>query len=257
MARLSADHEHSVTGGRASASDPSRSRSRRRPWTVGLVVLLLLAVLAVTDRVAVGQVEQRVAELLQTELNLNEEPSVAIEGVPFLTQVVTNRYGHVELTGRGLPAGTAERPLLVDRIALDLRGVRTADRFSRISAEQLSGSAHVTWAEVTNQAGYPVTPQDGGRVQVDITANLYGQEVPFVVSARPVLDVGTQRVRLSEPQVIVAAYRIPDAIVERIAEETVQPIELSLPMDMRASDLQVGRTHLELGLSGNDVQLLG
>lgn len=202
-------------------------------------------------------VEQRVAQLLRAELDLAEEPSVDIRGVPFLTQVIANRFGHVELRGRGLPAGTPDRPLLIDRTDLDLRGVRTADGFRRISAAHLSGSAAITWAEVTGQVGYPVTPQEGGRVQVDVTANLYNQEVPFVVSARPVLDVSTQLVHLREPRVLVAAYRVPDAIVERIAEETVPPVELSLPLGLRANDLRVGGSHLELGLSGTDVQLLG
>lgn len=218
---------------------------------------MLLAALAVADRVAVREVEHQVAQRLQTELHLTEQPSVAIEGVPFLTQVVLNRYGHVALHGRGLPAGTAQRPLLVDRVDLDLWGIRTADAFRRVSAERVSGTAAVTWAEVTHQVGYPVTPQGGGRVKVDITANLYGQQVPFVVSARPVLDAATQRIDLSEPEVVVAAYRIPDALVQRIAAETVPPIEVSLPRGLKASDLQVGTSHLELGLSGTEVQLVG
>lgn len=239
------------------ARQPGRSRRQSRPWVAGLVVVLLLALVAVADRVAVSQAEQQVAALLRTEVGLVEEPSVDIDGVPFLTQVVANRFSHVVLQGRGLPAGTAERPLLVDRMDLDLWGVRTADRFRRISAEKVSGSAAVTWAEVTAQVGHPVTPQEGGRVQVDITADLYGQQVPFAISARPVLDVRTQLVHLSEPRVIVAAYRVPDSVVERIAREIVPPVELSLPMELTASDLNVGSTHLELGLSGTDVQLIG
>lgn len=232
------------------------ARPRRRFWILGLVLVLLLGGLAYADRWAVGRAEQEVAGQLRTELGLAADPTVAIDGFPFLTQVAMNRFSHVEVQGSGLPAGTPERPLTIDRLELDLRGVRTADRFRHITATSLSGSAGVTWAEVTAQVGQPVTPEDGGRVRVDITANLYGQRVPFVVSARPVLDAAAQQVRLSEPRIVVAAYRIPDEVVERIARETVPPIELSLPLGLTASDLRVGQTHLELGLTGTDVLLV-
>lgn len=232
------------------------ARRGRRFWIAGLILVLLLGGLAYADRWAAGRVEQQVAGLLQTELGLTEKPTVAIDGFPFLTQVATNTFGHVELQGRGLPAGTTERPLTVDQLQLDLRQVRTSDRFHRITAGTLSGSAGVTWAEISAQAGQPVTPEDDGRVRVDITANLYGQRVPFVVSARPVLEVETQQVRLSEPRIVVAAYRIPDEVVERIAREMVPPIELSLPLGLAANDLKVGPTHLELGLAGTDVLLV-
>ncbi|MDO5681941.1 MAG: DUF2993 domain-containing protein [Propionibacteriaceae bacterium] len=225
----------------------------------GLVVALVLGLvlLGVVDRVGVRQAETQVARLVGANLGLSDEPVVRIDGVPFLTQVAANRFDHVRLSGRGIPAGTPERPLLVDRIDLDLRQVRTADRFRQVTAGQLTGSAGVTWTEITQQVGASVTPQDGGRVQVDFTADLYGQQVPFVISARPILDIPTQQVRLGEPQVIVAAYRIPDDVVERIAEESVPPVELSLPLGLTAADLRVGRTHLELDLAGTDVRLLG
>ncbi|WP_432560518.1 LmeA family phospholipid-binding protein [Granulicoccus sp. GXG6511] len=240
----------------AGAEERPRRSSGRRSVATLVVVAFVLALLGVGDRLAVRQVEDRVGQVLRTQLDLAEDPSVRIEGIPFLTQVAVNRFDHVRLSGRGIPAGTAERPLLVDRMDLDLRGVRTADRFRRITGERLTGSAGVTWAEVTQQLGATVTPQAGGRVQVDITADLYGQQVPFVISARPVLDIATQRVHLSEPQVIVGSYRIPDDVVQRIAQESVPPVDLSLPMELTASDLRVGRTHLELDLSGADVRLV-
>lgn len=234
--------------------------TRRRgcgPLGFAVAAVLLLAVLVGVDRVAVGRVESFVGENLRTEMGLTQAPSVDIQGFPFLTQVAANQFGRVELSGRGIPAGTPEHPLQVDRMDLRLGAVTTADSYRRISAGELAGEAYVTWAEVSNQAGMPVTPQDGGRVRVDIAANLYGQQVPFVVSARPVLDVATQRVRLTEPQVLVASYRLPDPVVQRIADESVPPIELNLPMGLTASDLVVGPDYLELGLSGSNIQLVG
>lgn len=228
----------------------------RRYWIFVLVVVVLVALVAVGDRVALTQVEQQVAQRLQSQLALAEQPTVVVGGVPFLTQVVTNRFTDVELSGRGVPAGTPERPLEVDRLDVELSGVRTADWFSRISAEQLGGSAKVTWEEISEQVGAVVTPQDAGRVRVDITADLYGQQVPFIISARPVLDVASQEVHLSEPQVVVATYRVPDEVVERVAAESIPPVDLSLPLGLSANDLQVTDSHLDLGLHGTHVQLV-
>ncbi|MDO5498549.1 MAG: DUF2993 domain-containing protein [Propionibacteriaceae bacterium] len=234
-------------------------RKRRGCGPIALLIALVvvLGVLVGVDRVAIGQVETYVARTLRTQLQLAEEPAVTIHGFPFLTQVARNRFDRVDLSGRDVPAGTPEQPLLVEQMDLQLGDVRTADRFQRITAGDLSGSAYITWAEVADQAGVPLRPEEGDRVRVDVTANLYGQHVPFVVSARPVLDVASQQVRLSEPQLLVASYRVPDAVVQRIADETVPPIELSLPMGLSASDLRVGQEYLELDLSGTDVRLVG
>ncbi|WP_425309610.1 DUF2993 domain-containing protein [Ammonicoccus fulvus] len=221
-----------------------------------VVVVLVLAGLFALDRWAVGRVETEVSSRVRTQMGLPEDPGVTIHGFPFLTQVATNRFERVDLQGRGLPAGTQERPLTVDRMELELTGVRTADTFRKVSADQLTGMAYVTWAELTHRAGVPISEEEGGRVRVDITADLYGQQVPFVVSAKPMLDVPTQQIRLTEPRVIVASYQVPDVVVQRIADESVPPFPLELPMGIRASSLQTGPDELRLGLEGADVALV-
>lgn len=235
----------------------TRRRRGRGCFVLLLVAVLGLAGLVGLDRWAVRRVEAEVAATLQTQMNLPEAPQVTIEGFPFLTQVAANYFGRVNLHGRGIAAGTAQQPLTVDRMDLELTGVRTADRFSKVSADNLTGMAYVTWAEITHRARVPISPEDGGRVRVDITADLYGQQVPFVVSAKPVLDVASQQVRLTEPRVVVASYQMPDAVVQRIADETVPPFPLELPMGVRASSLSTSPENLELGLAGTQVALVG
>lgn len=231
--------------------------TRRGGVVLPVIVLLLLAGLIGLDRWAVGRVETEVSGRVRTQMGLTEDPGVTIHGFPFLTQVVSNRFERVDLQGRGLAAGTQEQPLTVDRMELELTGVRTAETFRKVSADQLTGKAYVTWAELTYRAGVPISEEEGGRVRVDITADLYGQQVPFVVSAKPVLDVPTQQIRLAEPRVIVASYQVPDAVVQRIADESVPPFPLELPMGIRASSLQTGPEDLQLGLVGTNVALVG
>lgn len=235
--------------------------ARRGPGArvIGLIVVLLvlLGLVVAADRLAIGQAESIVARNLRTHAGFAAEPAVTIHGFPFLTQLARNRFDRVDVDGRGMAAGTAERPLDVDRLVLRLRDVETSDNYRTIVAGSLDGTAFVTWAEIGRQFGAPVVPQGDGRLHLDVTADLYGQQAPIAVSVRPVLDSPTQRVALTEPEVIVGQYRIPDAVVQRIAADRAPPVELSLPLSLRAESLTLTPEHLELGASGNDVRLTG
>lgn len=233
--------------------------ARRGARVVGLIVALviLLGLVVVSDRLAVGQAEAIVARNLRTQAGLAAEPAVTIHGFPFLTQLATNRFERIDVDGRGMTAGTAERPLDIDRVVLRLRDVETSDNFRTIVAASLDGTAFVTWAEIGQQFGAPVVPQADGRVRLDVTPDLAGQQVPVAVSVRPVLDSPAQRVALTEPEVAIGEYRIPDAVVQRLAADRARPVELSLPLSLRADDLTVNQDHLVVDASGNDVRLTG
>lgn len=235
----------------------SKRRGGCLPIALLLVVVLVLGGLVVADRIVHARAEQEVSRIVQDQLQLSTAPDVAIRGFPFLTQVAANRFGRVDLSGTGITAGTAERPLQVDRIALTLRDVITADRFSRITVTALDGTAYVSWAEVSRQVDAEVTPQEGGRARVDLTVDLFGQQVDLALSARPVLDVPTQEVRLVEPRVLIASYQVPDVVVDRIAAEYVPPVPINLPLSLQASSITVSANHLELGLAGSDVLIAG
>lgn len=235
----------------------ARRRSGCSPVALILAAILALGGLLAIDRIAHRQAEQAVARSLHSQMQLTDQPEIAIHGFPFLTQVIANRFDRVDLSGTGITAGTPDRPLLVDRMSLKLRDVITAERYQQITAGRLDGTAYVTWGEISRQIGSPVTPQEGGRVRVDFTAALYGQQVDLVLSARPVLDVATQEVDLTEPQVIIARYQVPDSVVERIAAEYAPAVPITLPLSLRASSLTIGEDHLELGLTGDRVNLMG
>jgi hypothetical protein len=235
----------------------SRRRGGCLPIALLLVVVLVIGGVVVADRIVHARAEEEVSRILQNQMQLSSTPDVTIRGFPFLTQVAMNRFGQVDLSGTGITAGTPERPLHVDRMDLTLRDVLTQDRFRRITATELEGTAYVTWAEISRQVDAEVTPQEGGRVRVDLSAELYGQRADFALSARPVLDVPTQEVRLVEPRVLIARYQVPNAVVERIAAEYVPPVPIALPLSLRADSLTIGPDHLELGLIGTDVPVVG
>jgi hypothetical protein len=61
-------------------------------------LLVLVALLAVLDRVGAKAAERAVAERLQVDQQLAVRPDVSISGVPFLTQLVSGDYDEVDVT---------------------------------------------------------------------------------------------------------------------------------------------------------------
>jgi hypothetical protein len=89
-----------------------------RRFFIGL--LLLVALAAVLDRVGAQAAERAVAERLQVDQQLAIQPTVSIQGVPFLTQLVAGNYEQVDVTVRDLgSAGVVH----VARITAHLTGV--------------------------------------------------------------------------------------------------------------------------------------
>ena len=71
-----------------------------------VITLLVLTGLAVAvDFGAAAVVEYEMSEQLRSELELAADPSVRINGFPFLTQAVAGNYGEIEIQASGLTVG--------------------------------------------------------------------------------------------------------------------------------------------------------
>jgi hypothetical protein len=88
-----------------------------------VVLLLLVAVAAVLDRVAVAAAERTVADRIRQDQGLGGRPDVTIHGFPFLTQLVSGDYDDVDLTVRNL-GGTGV--IRVERLTAHLTGTHVA-----------------------------------------------------------------------------------------------------------------------------------
>jgi hypothetical protein len=99
-----------------------------------VTLLVLVALLAVLDRVALWAAEHDVAERLQADAQLRTTPDVSIHGYPFLTQLIGGDYDDVD----------------VDMHGLDSNGLR----ISRLSVHV--HGAHVSLGDVLGQDRSPV-----------------------------------------------------------------------------------------------------
>lgn len=241
-----------------------QTRAQRRPRRRGLgcliaflvVFALLLGVLVAADRIGRRYANDQVAQQVQTQLGLAQQPTVDITGFPFLTQVAANRFDRVVVDAADVSTG-GSKPMTVQRLRLDLGQVVTGDNFSRATAGTLTGSAEIAWPEVQRAAGVPVTPLPDGRVELKVSPRVLGQQATVLLRGRPALDVAAQSLRVTDVQAEVAGYQLPDSVVSRVVEESVPAVPLQLPLGVRAGGLQVDAQQLTLDLSGQNIVLAG
>src|SRR3954463_8421808 len=80
--------------------------------------VVLVALLVLADRLTVLYAENRLAGELKSTERLNSKPDVTIRGFPFLTQVVTGAYSHIEVVVKDYAPAHA---ITLDRIDVHLR----------------------------------------------------------------------------------------------------------------------------------------
>jgi len=99
----------------------TRGGSRRglRVRRTFAVVIVLVALVVGADYTAAALTESAVSRQMRTELNLVDDPSVRINGFPFLTQAVAGRYRSVDVTADHVPVG----PLRDVQVRTQLRDV--------------------------------------------------------------------------------------------------------------------------------------
>ena len=130
---------------------------RRLVWSL----ILIVALFAILDRVALGSAEHDVAARLQADASLSSAPDVSIHGYPFLTQLVAGDYDNVEVGMRDLDSDG----LRIDRLAVHVHGAHVSlwdvlnqDR-SRIRVDRATADLLLTYADldafVRQRAGTP------------------------------------------------------------------------------------------------------
>src|SRR5215469_9488874 len=120
------------------------------------VFVLIVAALAVgADRIAGWEAGQVLADKLASTYNLDQKPTVQVQGVPFLTQWSSGQYEEIDAQ---LPAATADQVRITD-ISAPLHDIRTA-AFVTSSAD-ISG-ATVGTASVQGMVPYSNLPLPQG-----------------------------------------------------------------------------------------------
>ena len=222
---------------------------------MSLIVLVLLLVAA--DRIGVLVAERIVASKVQSSQSLTSRPSVHIEGFPFLTQVIANRYQAVRLDANDLTVGDRTKRVTLDLLAARLTGVRATNHFSGVTAQQVTATAKISFPELSRLLGVPISYQAGGRVQASKSVTVLGQTITGTVSAR-VSVPGGDTLGFSDVRVGIAdaSIQLPQSAVNELSAVFSQQLSLTgLPFRLRVQRFDTSSQGISVTASASDVAL--
>ena len=171
------------------AEQPRRRRGGRVLGGFIVLLIVIVAVLAVLDRVgasyAESMISDRVAQQVAKQKATSDKPDVTVEGIPFLTQVVTGQYQEIKIELRNFagPAGngkTVKMPLL-DIRAKDVDAPLSALRSGRgdVVAKTVTGTGTVDYATLAQLSGQPGVRlgEKDGKLAVTAPVTILNQQV--------------------------------------------------------------------------------
>lgn len=227
-------------------------------------MVVLAVLLVVADRVALLVADRAIASKVQSTQNLSRRPGVHIEGFPFLTQVIGNKYRAVRLNASDVTVGDSNRKVTMKTVNARATGIATTRNFSQATAHTVSGTATITYAELSHVVGVPLrydgTGADGaGRVATTKTLSALGLSVTGSVSAE-VNVLGGDRLQFSQVRVTLAdtGVSLPQSTTDQFLSVFGNQLSLSgLPFGLRIDRIIATKAGVEVTGSGTNVPLNG
>ena len=226
----------------------SALRFRPLVWRYAAAAVVVLTLLAgVADRVTAHEVEHATASAFQSATGSASAPSVRITGFPVLTQVVSGRLDHVEMTADEIPA-SGDRPLPVTTLQLDLYGLRAYGQAHSARADSARAAAFISYADLTNALGVPVAEDSqAGRVAATASVPLIGQ---VGVSAR-IVPMSGNAIAFKDQR---TEGNLPPGAASAITKALAQPLHLQgVPKGLTLTGISADSTGLHAEFTGRDV----
>jgi len=248
-----------------------------RALRIVLIIAVVLGGLFVAaDRLAVALAEDEAAEKIRSRQGLTSSPEVSIKGFPFLTQVASKQLDEVDVGLTGVTASAGGHSVQVAEVDAELRDVRIDGSFSSATADRVTGSARISYADLTKAApkgakvGYAGADR-AGKGQVKVTGPLtdllegagIGVPGPFadLLEGRTITTYST--VVLSGGDTVrLRADGLPRLPVPGLDAKVRQVLDYDLKIDGLPSSIKLDKVTatqggLEFSGTGTDVSLAG
>ncbi|MFF2013339.1 DUF2993 domain-containing protein [Streptomyces sp. NPDC058195] len=221
-----------------------------------VVVVILGGVFVAVDRAAVYFAESEVAGRIEITGATIGSADVSIKGFPFLTQAVDRRFEEVDVRITGIETAADGRRLRISRIEAALHDVQLTDGFTAATATRATGTAVVSYEDLTKAASDGVVVEYGGngKVKVTGTVDILGRPLSrSVLSSVTLVDGGTVRVRADK----VPGEGIPglEGLV-RGKTDFDRKVD-GLPSGLKLQRIQPTADGLEISVTGTGVRLAG
>lgn len=222
-----------------------------------IIVVVLSGVFVAVDRAAVYFAESEAADRVRFTGAEAGSTEVSIKGFPFLTQIAGSELDQVDVELTGIRAGAAGRTIRVSEIRAQLHRVVLGDGYTSATASRVTGTAVVSYDDLTEVAANGVTVAYGGKGKVKVTGSLpiplLGTVSRTVYSTVTLVGGNTIRVHADS----VPGEGIP-GLEGQIREKTDFERRIDgLPDGMKLQKVEVTEGGLEISVSGADVQLAG
>ncbi len=123
-----------------------------------IVVIVVAAVLVAADFGLAAAAEYQVSKQMRGELNLTSDPSVDIEGFPFITQAIGGDYRDISVSANGVAVNSTLRDLEVDadlkNVRISLSDVLSGD-FSALTIDEVDGQVQIKASDLGRLLGIP------------------------------------------------------------------------------------------------------
>ncbi|MYW13874.1 LmeA family phospholipid-binding protein [Streptomyces sp. SID2563] len=227
-----------------------------RIWGIALVVLAALFV--AVDRVAVYIAESQAEDRVEVPGARIGSTDVSVKGFPFLTQLAGSELDEVDVKITGIETRAGGRTLRISTMNAELHDVRLTDGFSGAVAARATGTAVISYEDLTKAASDGVKVEYGGKNKVKVTGTV---AVPFL--GRPVSRSVLSTVTLLDGRTVrVHADKVPGESIpgleKLIREKTDFEREVGgLPNGLKLERIQPTEDGLEISVTGTDVRLAG
>ncbi len=240
-----------------------------------IALLVLIGLLVVADFGAAALAESAVSRQMRSQLQLADDPSVRINGFPFLTQAVAGEYGSVEVDAQHLSLGelrevgiraqlrnvTAPLSMLLGPgpKTLQVQSVESTVRIPSDDVQRLVPGVVKLRIETIDETGLQQAIDDGGDVSLgDIdpdqaarvvgSSALLGQQSEVAVIAS--LELVDGKIRIVPRDISVGgagAPRLPSAALQALQSRFTLEIDPGpLPLDVTPTKVRVANDALEI-----------
>ncbi|MFC8263120.1 DUF2993 domain-containing protein [Streptomyces sp. NPDC057291] len=221
-----------------------------------VMVVVLGGIFIAVDRAAVYFAESEAEGRVEISGSTVDSTDISIKGFPFLTQVAGSALDEVDIKLTGIETDAGGRRIRISEMNAELHDVTLADGFSSATAARATGTATVSYEDLTHAADDGVVVQYGGNGKVKVTGavEILGRTLTrSVTSTVTLVDGHTIRVHADR----VPGEGIPglEGLVRR---KTDFEREIgALPNGLKLQRIEPTKTGLEISVTGSDIPLGG
>ncbi|MFJ9677762.1 DUF2993 domain-containing protein [Streptomyces sp. NPDC101194] len=221
-----------------------------------VIVVVLGGIFVAVDRAAVYFAESEAEGRVEVTGATIGSTDVSIKGFPFLTQVAGSQLDEVDVEITGIETDANGRRIRISRMNAALYEVKLADGYSSATAARATGTAVISYEDLTKAASDGVAVEYGGngKVKVTGTVDILGRPLSrSVLSTVTLIDGHTIKVHADK----VPGEGIP-GLEGLVRQKTDFEREVGgLPSGLKLQRIRPTADGLEISVTGTDVRIAG